>query len=248
MKNLTDDTLDGTSPALGKEKEFDYMLSELDYERHSIYERGRRIEQALTFYLTVLTAVVGGTVALALTIINTNSITFTLVLAFSTLIATVVGHLVFLAILGLIAEIVQGYSHYYARRLYFLDFFPQIRRYVVHPTDVDIREIWIDQYNPKTQWALRLFASFNCSLLSIFVFISSSQLITVAQDKGFITKFDVSIPVIVLALVVLGGMLVYEISLISRYVNEAKKLCFKVAKSLPGEGKITEVKPNPNSQ
>jgi hypothetical protein len=61
----------------------------------------------------------------------------------------------------LIAEIVQGYSHYYARRLYFLDFFPQIRRYVVHPTDVDIREIWIDQYNPKTQWALRLFASFN---------------------------------------------------------------------------------------
>jgi hypothetical protein len=84
--------------------------------------------------------------------------------------------------------------------------------------------------------------------LSIFVFISSSQLITVAQDKGFITKFDVSIPVIVLALVVLGGMLVYEILLISRYVNEAKKLCFKVAKSLPGEGKITEVKPNPNSQ
>ncbi len=208
-----------------RDMEFDYMISEIEHERRLIDERWRRLEQIITYYLTIITAVIGAAIAAA---VATSGTTFNIVLILVCMIATTVGHFAFIAILVNFSGIVASLSHMYMRRQYFLDIFPTVRKYVEYRSNSRVRELWRIYFGTTTKLFLWLFSLFNCALLGIFLF-------GVLTILGQFMPSNLTIPDAALAGVVFLICFVGEIAFISRRINRARDLSHAILQNFPSE-------------
>ena len=201
------------------------MLSELDHERRFLDERWRRLEQVITYYLTISTAVIGATIAGVLT---TTSTALSIIFITASLIVATVGHVAFVVILSMLTGIVYSLSHFYLRRQYFLDKFPEIRKYVEYRSNEQIREAWRTIFADGNKLLIRLFAAVNCALVGAFVFAMFVSVGSWIQDHGFMAKLDLILPATILSLLVFSVLLLGELFFISRRIRRARELSYRI--------------------
>jgi hypothetical protein len=218
------------STHLGKEQEFEYMLSEINHQRDLMDIGRKRLEQIVTFYLTILTALFGATIAAA---VATSGTAFAWIFVAATLTATTVGHLTFLEGLGIIADIVYSHSLFYVRRQYFLDAFSQVRRYVEYRPNAEVRDVWSVHFSQSIKLFLRIIATFNCVLLGAFIYTAFSLVTTWAQNTGVMPRFEVAVPALVFSVLVFGVGVTYESLLISRRIKRVRENSYRILRDFP---------------
>lgn len=201
------------------------MLAEMNRESDLIDERQRRLEQVVAYYIALLTALIAAGVAVETKAIGIFQSILILVIC---LLGAVVGNVTFMAILLKVGEITASHSQFYARRQYFLDKFPHIRRYVENRPNKQIKEVWHVYFNRPLVVFLRLFAIFNSLLFSIFCGMTMYLILDSIQaniSSWGLCSLIISITIGFLFFILL---LLYLLRLLSRNINRVKELSYSI--------------------
>jgi len=214
---------------LDKDKEFEYMLKELDHERQLMETSRKGLEQSITYYLTIVTAVAGGVVATA---VATTGIMLTIVFVLALFLVTGIGHFTFWQLLGGNVQIVLNQSFYYARRQYFLDAFPRVSRYIGSSSAMLIPDTWQRVFNRGMKTFLYLYAIFNSILLGLFVYTAVVLTVSLIYGSGQVLFGDVKVLANILSIITFCSAVILNIVFLLRHVKMAKKLSHRVSEQL----------------
>src|SRR5688572_26530405 len=239
MNNPRNDKSRGRSAGRGKEGEFQYMLLELGQTSRLIGERQMRLDRIMSYFLSILTAVVGGGIYAAVTAGSEN---FSWILGLSSVLLTAIGFLALLAMLGIIAEIVSSLSDYYVRRKYFLDAFPEAEKYLGDLSSDKFRRLWRTGFNFFAISLLLTLALLNSIFLYMFLFaVTQPVMVTPAQNIQQVTRLQATTyPLLGIALFVL----ISQVALIAYYILRSQKQIEKATIAL--DRKSTRLNSNHN--
>ena len=223
-------TMDDSLPIT---KEFEYMLAEMNSERDLIDERQRRTEQVVAFYIAILTALIAAMVA---GVTQTSGPMQVVLLLGACLLATATGHATFVRLLLKLGEVIASHSHFYARRQYFLDKFPGVRRYIEPRTDEQIKEVWRVHFNRPTVLFLRLFAFFNSTLLAVFVGGTGYWAVKMLQYSGWLQGLAPLLVALIAGTPAFIVVLIFELILVTRRIKRAREYSHTIFENLDSSG------------
>ena len=183
----TEPTSSSPSPDKDLQREFDYMLQEVQLASRLIGERQMRLDRIMSFFLPILSGLSVGGVVGALVAPNKSMAP---IISVTTLLLSVIGFLALLAMLGIIAEVVSSVGDYHLRRHYFIgQISDTAAKYLMPRTGERFKILWRTGFNFFAICLLVVLALFNS--VCLYLFVSANRILTLGTSvQNFSELFD----------------------------------------------------------